>query len=50
MKGCKQHKRYIAKWRKHLKRIHFDDLLIFQFERCKKWYNRQQFKKEIEND
>ena len=45
MKGPLELKRYIAKYRNHLKAIKFDDLLIFKLERCKKFYNRQKFKR-----
>ncbi|MNQ24262.1 hypothetical protein D3C85_374520 [compost metagenome] len=40
MKGPKALKRYVAKHRKHLKACHWDDLFIFQMERCKNWYKR----------
>lgn len=37
MKGPRELKRYVAKQRKYLKAIHWDSLLIFKLERCKKW-------------
>jgi len=37
MKGPRELKRYVARRKKHLKAIRFDCLLIFKFERCKKW-------------
>ena len=40
MKGPKEMKRYVAKNKAHLKAIHWDDLAIFKFERCKKWFKR----------
>ena len=40
MKGPKEMKRYVAKYRDHLKAIHWDDLAIFKWERCKKWFKR----------
>lgn len=40
MKGPKALKRYVAKYRAQLKACHWDDLFIFQMERCKNWYKR----------
>lgn len=40
MKGPKALKRYVAKYRAHLKACHWDDMFIFQMERCKNWYKR----------
>lgn len=40
MQGPRELKRYVAKRRKHLKDIHWDSLLIFKLERCKKWRKR----------
>ena len=40
MKGSTELKRYVAKYRRYLKAIHYDSLLIFKLERCKKWRNR----------
>lgn len=40
MKGPRELKNYVAKHRKHLKIIHWDSLLIFKLERCKKWFKR----------
>lgn len=37
MKGPRELKRFVAKRRAHLQAIHFDCLLIFKLERCKKW-------------
>lgn len=37
MKGPRELKRYVSKSRRYLKDIHFDSLLIFKLERCKKW-------------
>jgi hypothetical protein len=37
MKGPKDAKRYVALYWRGLKRIHWDDLAIFKWERCKKW-------------
>lgn len=37
MQGPRELKRYVAKRRKHLKAIHWDSLLIFKLERCKKY-------------
>lgn len=40
MKGPKEMKRYVSKYRAHLKACHWDDLAIFKWERCKKWFKR----------
>lgn len=40
MKGPKEMKRYVAKYRAHLKACHWDDLAIFKWERCKNWFKR----------
>ena len=40
MKGPRKLKNYVARHRKHLKAIHWDSLLIFKLERCKKWFKR----------
>lgn len=37
MKGPRELKHYISKYKKYLKAIHYDSLLIFKLERCKKW-------------
>lgn len=41
MKGSREHKQYVARNRKMLKAYHWDDLMIFKFERCKKWFKRR---------
>lgn len=41
MKGPKEMKRYVSKYREHLKQVRWDDLAIFKFERCKKWFKRK---------
>ena len=41
MKGPKEMKQYVARHRKHLKVVHWDDLAIFKLERCKNWFKRQ---------
>lgn len=41
MKGPKEMKRYVAKWRKELNKIGWDDLAIFKWEKCKKWFKRE---------
>ncbi len=40
MKGPRELKQYVAKHRKHLNKIHWDDLFIFKMQRCKKWFKR----------
>lgn len=40
MKGPRELKRYVAKYRDELKAGQWDDLLIFKLERCKKWFKR----------
>lgn len=40
MKGPRELKVYVARFRKELNRAHWDDLLIFKLERCKKWFKR----------
>lgn len=40
MKGPREMKRYIAKNRKLLKDCHFDNRMIFKFEKFKKWFKR----------
>lgn len=37
MKGPKELKLYVSRNRKLMKAYHWDDLLIFKMERCKKW-------------
>lgn len=46
MKGPKEMKRYVAKYRDHLKACHWDDLFIFKCERCKNWFNRNKVKQD----
>lgn len=41
MKGSREHKLYATRHRKHLKACRWDDLKIFQFERCKNWFKRR---------
>jgi hypothetical protein len=40
MKGPREMKHYVAKWRKQLNKMHWDDLMIFKWEKCKKWFKR----------
>lgn len=40
MKGPRELKRYVAKYRDHLRACHWDDLLVFKLARCKKWFRR----------
>lgn len=40
MKGPRELKQYVSKHRKYLKRVRWDDLLIFKLSRCKKWFKR----------
>lgn len=40
MKGPRQLKLYVSRYREHLKACHWDDLLVFKLERCKKWFKR----------
>jgi hypothetical protein len=40
MKCARDFKRYIAKYRKDLKAIHWDDLYIFKMATCKKRFKR----------
>jgi hypothetical protein len=47
MKGPRELKRYIAKYRQWLKACHWDDLVIFKGERCKNWFKRD---KKIKKD
>lgn len=37
MKGPREQKTKVAKWRSYLKAIHWDSLAVFKWERCKKW-------------
>jgi len=37
MKGPRELKRYVFKYKDYLNAIHWDSLLIFKLERCKKW-------------
>lgn len=37
MKGPRELKQYVSRNKKLLKAYHWDDLLIFKLERCKKW-------------
>lgn len=37
MKGPRELKRHVAKYADHLKAIHYDSLILFKLERCKKW-------------
>lgn len=47
MKGPRELKLYVSRFRNELKSIHFDDLLIFKLERCKKWKNRAKDKSNL---
>lgn len=40
MKGPRELKLYVARYRDHLKRCRWDDLFVFKMERCKKWFKR----------
>jgi hypothetical protein len=43
MKGAREFKRYIQRYREHLKAVHWDDLkIIIKMQTCKKWYKRNQ--------
>lgn len=44
MKGPKELKRYVSKYKEHLKACHWDDLTVFKLWRCKNYYNRRKFK------
>lgn len=47
MKGPRELKQYVSRYRKHLKRCRWDDLVIFKLEKCKKWFKRlKRIKKE----
>lgn len=45
MKGPRELKQYVSRFKDHLKDARWDDLLIFKLERCKKWYKRHKMKK-----
>lgn len=48
MKGPKDLKRYVAKNREWLKRVHWDDLYVMRLQTtCKKWFKRD---KKIKKD
>lgn len=47
MKGPKEMKRAISKYREGYKRGHWDFLEVFKWERCKKWFKRD---KKIKKD
>ncbi len=40
MKGPRELKNYVARYRRQLKACWWDDLKIFKLERCKKWFKR----------
>ncbi len=41
MKGPKELKNYISRYRKELNAGHWDDMLVFKLQdKCKKWYKR----------
>jgi hypothetical protein len=40
MKGPKELKHYVSKYRKELNKMRWDDLFIFKMEQCKKWFKR----------
>lgn len=40
MKGPRELKNYVARYKEHLKACRWDDLFIFKMERCKKWFKR----------
>ena len=49
LKGPRALKRYVAKWRAHLKACHWDDLYALKLQdTCKKWFKR--IKKPTEYD
>lgn len=46
MKGPRELKRYLSKYRLELRAGHYDDLLLMKLQdTCKKWYNRSKHKK-----
>lgn len=46
MKGSREHKHYVAKYRKELRKMFWDDLYLMKLELCKKRFVR--FKKPTE--
>lgn len=50
MKGPKELKLYVSRYRDELKRGHWDDLVIFKLERCKKWFNRDKTKRSTKRE
>jgi hypothetical protein len=40
MKGPRELKQYVSRYRKKLNKIKWDDLFIFKMEKCKKWFKR----------
>ena len=48
MKGSREIKRYVQKNLAHLRAVQWDDLMvILKGQTCKKWYNRQKFKRGV---
>lgn len=45
MKGSREHKHFLARHRKSLKKMHYDSLYLFHLEQCGKKYNRRNFKR-----
>lgn len=45
MKGPRELKRLVATHGERLKRGHWDFLIVFKLERCKKWFNRNKNKR-----
>lgn len=48
MKGPKEMKRYVAKYREHLKACHWDDMAIFKWEKCKNWFSRSKINRDTQ--
>ncbi len=48
MKGSREIKRYVQRNLAHLRAVQWDDLMvILKGQTCKKWYNRQKFKRGV---
>jgi hypothetical protein len=52
VKGPRELKLYVSRFRKELNAGHWDDLLIFKLDKCKKWYKRdkQLYKRELDHE
>jgi hypothetical protein len=47
VKGPRELKRYVAKYREHLRACRWDDLVVMRLELCKKFFSRARDKQDL---